>query len=129
MLLPTTNKLCAFEGKESSVRFVARERLIGFHGLGTLDPAGEGFSLAWDLPCLFAFQFFRVLSVCPNLHGTTIEVGTPLNRKRLVVNIAHYMCLRFQMHLSCLNWTFDSSVHHHTFGYNDSVDMCARGDD
>jgi hypothetical protein len=25
--------------------------LIGFHGLGTLDPAGEGFSLAWDLPC------------------------------------------------------------------------------
>src|SRR5262245_55796239 len=26
-----------------------RERLIGFHGLGTLDPAGEGFSLAWDL--------------------------------------------------------------------------------
>src|SRR5262249_8551926 len=25
--------------------------LIGFHGLGTLDPAREGFSLAWDLPC------------------------------------------------------------------------------
>ena len=63
---------------------------------GPLDPAGEAFSGVCDLPQRFPFKFFRRLSVSPNLHRATIEEGTTLNGKRLVVNIANDMCLRFQ---------------------------------
>ena len=46
-----------------------------------------------------------------------------------MVNIANDMSLRFQNYLASLDWTFDSSVHHHTLGCNDSVDMSPAGDD
>ena len=59
----------------------------------------------------------------------TIKEGATLNGKRLMVNIANHMCVRFQNNLSSLNGTFDFSVHNDAFGSNNSVDMSPAGND
>ena len=56
-------------------------------------------------------------------------MGTPLNSKRLVVNIADYMSLRLQNNVTALNWTLNFSIHNHAFGCNNSVDMSPTSDD
>ena len=71
------------------------DQLIRLYRFGALDPAGEGFSGICYLPQRFPFKFFMRLSVSPNLHRTTIEEGTTFYGKRLVVNIANDMSLRF----------------------------------
>ena len=69
------------------------------------------------------------MSVSANLHQTTIDKGATLNGKRLIVNIANHMCLRFQNNLSSPNGTFDFSVHNDALGCNGSVDMSPAGND
>ena len=69
------------------------------------------------------------MSVSANLHQTTIDKGATLNGKRLIVNIANHMCVRFQNNLSSPNGTFDFSVHNDALGCNGSVDMGAPGND
>ena len=56
-------------------------------------------------------------------------MGTPLNSKRLVVNIADDMSLRLQNNVTALNWTLNFSIHNHALGCNDSVDMSPASDD
>ena len=63
-----------------------------------------------------------------DLDGAAIKVGTPLNSKRLVVNIADYISLRLQNNVTALNWTLNFSIHNHALGRNDSVDMSPAGD-
>ena len=83
------------------------ERLIDLGRFGSFDPAGRAFSRVCDLPHRSLFEFFGSLSVTSNLYRATIRVGTPLNSKRLVVNIADDMSLRLQNYLSSLDRTFD----------------------
>jgi hypothetical protein len=89
-----------------------------------LGSAGEALSR----PQRFPFKLFRRLSVSPNLHRTTVEEGTALNGKRLVVNVTHHMSLRLQKDGSTLYRTLDRSVHHHALGRDGSVDMSPTGD-
>jgi hypothetical protein len=124
--MPTRNRWIAWQGANEKA---LADRLIGFHRFGPLGPAGEAFSRVCKLPRRFPFNSFRHLSVSTNLHGTTIEEGTTLDGKRLVVNIANDMCLRLQKDLSSLNRTFDFPVHNHALGYNGSGDMSPAGDD
>ena len=78
---------------EDGIAFLDRVcRLIDFRRFSRLGPAREGLSGICDLPQRFLFEFFRRLSVSPILHRTTIEEGTTLNGKRLVMNIADDMC-------------------------------------
>ena len=61
-----------------------------------------------------------------DLDRAAIKVGTPLNGKRLVMNIADDMCLRLQNNVTALNWTLNFSIHNHALGRNDAVDMSPR---
>jgi hypothetical protein len=61
-------------------------------------------------------------------HWTAIEEGTPLNGKRLVVNVADDMCLRLKSDITAVNRTFDISIHNHAFGGDGSIDLSPSGD-
>jgi hypothetical protein len=85
---------------------------------------GRGF-LGLQFASLISIQVFQVFV----RFQTTIEKGVTLNGKRLIMNIANHMCLRFQNNLSSPNGTFDFSVHNDALGCNGSVDVSAAGND
>jgi hypothetical protein len=60
------------------------------------------------------------------LDRAALKVGTSLNGKRLVVNIANDMRLRFQNNVSTLNRTLDFPDH--TLSCNSSGNMSPAGD-
>jgi hypothetical protein len=57
------------------------------------------------------------------LHRTTFKIGTFLNGKSLVMDIAHDMCLRLENHVSALNGALDSPVHNRSLGFYSRGDM------
>jgi hypothetical protein len=57
------------------------------------------------------------------LHRTAFKIGTLLNGKRLVMDIADDMRLRLENHVSALNGAFDSPVHNHPLGLYSRGDM------
>ena len=61
---------------------------------------GRGFPGRLQFSSVISFQAFQVFARFRELRRTTIEKSATLNGKRLVVNIADDMCLRFQNNLS-----------------------------
>ena len=102
-------------------------QLIPFHWFSPLNSAGEGLAVC-NLPRRFAFEFSRRLPVFPHVHRTPIKERAFLNGKRLVVNIAHDMCLRLQNDVSAFNRTLDRPVHNHSLGLNRSRNMSLARD-
>ena len=88
--------------------------LIRVHRFSPLNPAGEGLAGFWNLPCGFHFWLFKPLLVA--LHRAPIEEGTPLNGRRLVVNITHDVSLGLQSDLATSDRTLDRPIHDYSFG-------------
>jgi hypothetical protein len=57
-------------------------------------------------------------------HHAALKVSTFLNGKRLMMDVANDMRLRFKDYLSTLNGSFYSSVHNHPVGDYGSGDLC-----
>lgn len=91
-----------------------RTNRFGLHGFRSLDTTREAFLSVCNLS--LTLEFFRRLPVSANSHRTTIEESATLDGKRLVVNIANHMSLRFQKDLSFPNWTVDFSIYHDSLG-------------
>ena len=62
------------------------------------------------------------------LHRAALKVGTLLNGKRLVMDIANDVRLRLKDHLSALNGALHSTVYHHSLGSDGPGDMGFAGD-
>ena len=70
------------------------------------------------------YQLYRAGAHCSmGLHRATIKVGTLLNGKRLVMNVADDIGLRLENHLSALNGALDFSVHNNSLGCDGSGDL------
>ena len=94
-------------------------RSVGLHGFRSLDTTREAFLSVCNLS--LTFEFFRRLPVSANAYRTTIEESATLDGKRLVVNIANHMSLRFQKDLCFPNWTVNFSIYHDPLGGSGTV--------
>jgi hypothetical protein len=82
-----------------------------------------GFPPAGNLPNRFLLDPICALTIGTGVHRTAIEEGAALDGKRLVMNIANDMGLRFQNDVAPLDGALDPSVDDHAAGGDGSGDV------